>query len=57
MNPPEDDETLLPPPIRPMLLQCAGEGCNRWVFSHSRTPIGFGFQGRIFCAEHVPIHE
>jgi len=57
VNPPEDDETLLPPPIRPMLLQCAGEGCNRWVFSHSRTPIGFGFQGRIFCAEHVPIHE
>lgn len=48
---------LLPPPTRPMLMQCAGDGCNRWVWTHSGTPLGFIFLGRIWCSQHVPIHE
>lgn len=49
----------LPPPTRPILIKCNGEdgNCNRWVWTHSETPMGFIFQGRIYCAHHVPIHE
>jgi hypothetical protein len=47
----------LPPPTRPVLMQCSSEGCNRWVWTHSRTPLGFIFKSRIWCAEHIPVHE
>lgn len=47
----------LPPPPHPILIKCSHdhhEGCNRWVWSHSRTPMAFFYDDQAFCADHTP---